>query len=106
MKYHPDKNKAAGAESKFKEIAEAYEVLSDPKKREVFDNFGEEGLKGGAPEGGGGAANGGFQRYEFHGDPRATFSGNQDPFSSFFGGQSSGLFGGFEQMESSPFGKL
>ena len=46
LKYHPDKNKAAGAEEKFKEIAEAYEVLSDPKKRQVYDQYGEEGLKG------------------------------------------------------------
>lgn len=47
LKFHPDKNKAAGAEEKFKEIAEAYEVLSDKKKREVYDRYGEEGLKGG-----------------------------------------------------------
>ena len=46
LKYHPDKNKSAGAEEKFKEIAEAYEVLSDPQKRQVFDQYGEEGLKG------------------------------------------------------------
>ena len=47
LKFHPDKNKSAGAEEKFKEIAEAYEVLSDKKKRDVYDQFGEEGLKGG-----------------------------------------------------------
>lgn len=35
LKFHPDKNKAAGAEEKFKEIAEAYDVLSDPKKKVV-----------------------------------------------------------------------
>ena len=46
LKFHPDKNKTPGAEEKFKEIAEAYEVLSDPKKRQVFDQYGEEGLKG------------------------------------------------------------
>lgn len=45
LKYHPDKNKAPGAEDRFKEVAEAYEVLSDKKKRDIFDQFGEEGLK-------------------------------------------------------------
>lgn len=48
LKYHPDKNKTAGAEDKFKEVAEAYEVLSDKKKRDVYDKFGEDGLKGGS----------------------------------------------------------
>ncbi len=43
MKFHPDKNKESGAEAKFKEIAEAYETLSDPKKKEIFDKYGEEG---------------------------------------------------------------
>lgn len=43
LKYHPDKNKSPGAEDKFKEIAEAYDVLSDPKKKDVYDRFGEEG---------------------------------------------------------------
>lgn len=46
LKFHPDKNKSAGAEERFKEIAEAYEVLSDKKKREIYDQYGEEGLKG------------------------------------------------------------
>ncbi len=43
MKYHPDKNKEAGSEEKFKAVAEAYEILSDPKKKEIFDKYGEEG---------------------------------------------------------------
>ncbi|KAK9411129.1 dnaJ subfamily B member 9 [Crotalus adamanteus] len=40
MKYHPDKNKSPGAEAKFREIAEAYEVLSDENKRREYDQFG------------------------------------------------------------------
>lgn len=51
LKYHPDKNKSPGAEEKFKELAEAYEVLSDKKKRDIYDQVGEEGLKAGAGAG-------------------------------------------------------
>ena len=43
-KYHPDVNKEAGAEAKFKEINEAYEVLSDPQKRQTYDQFGFAGM--------------------------------------------------------------
>ncbi|KAI6057498.1 DnaJ-like protein subfamily B member 4-like protein [Aix galericulata] len=43
LRFHPDKNKEPGAEERFKEVAEAYDVLSDPKKREIFDKYGEEG---------------------------------------------------------------
>ena len=42
LKYHPDKNKQPGAEERFKEIAEAYEVLSDTNKRAAFDRYGED----------------------------------------------------------------
>nr|CAH7713738.1 unnamed protein product [Callosobruchus chinensis] len=87
LKYHPDKNKSAEAEDRFKEVAEAYEVLSDKKKRDVYDSHGEEGLKGGIPGGAGSPfGNEGFT-YTFHGDPRATFAqffGNTNPFQDFF----------------------
>ncbi|XP_076638676.1 dnaJ protein homolog 1 [Colletes latitarsis] len=83
LKYHPDKNRSADAEEKFKEIAEAYEVLSDAKKRDVYDTYGEEGLKGEA----GSARHGGGPTYSFHGDPKATFAqffGSASPFQNFF----------------------
>jgi len=56
MKWHPDKNpdRQEEAERRFKEIAEAYDVLTDPQKKKIYDQFGEEGLKGGADMGGGG----------------------------------------------------
>ncbi|KAD6795391.1 hypothetical protein E3N88_06287 [Mikania micrantha] len=44
--YHPDVNKEPGAEQKFKDISNAYEVLSDDEKRSIYDRFGEAGLKG------------------------------------------------------------
>ncbi|XP_020583835.1 dnaJ homolog subfamily B member 1-like [Phalaenopsis equestris] len=51
MIWHPDKHRGDKqvAEAKFKEISEAYDVLSDPKKRAIYDEYGEEGLKGNAP---------------------------------------------------------
>ncbi|XP_014278937.1 dnaJ protein homolog 1 [Halyomorpha halys] len=94
LRYHPDKNKTAGAEEKFKEIAEAYEVLSDHKKRDIYDQFGEEGLNAGAGGHGGGSAT-----YTFHGDPRATFAqffGTANPFQAFFDmGGASNIFSNF-----------
>ncbi|XP_013398083.1 dnaJ homolog subfamily B member 4-like [Lingula anatina] len=85
LKYHPDKNKSPGAEEKFKEIGEAYEVLSDKSRREIYDKYGEEGLKAGAGGGGGGGGGANYS-YTFH-DPRDTFKmffGDEDPFASFF----------------------
>lgn len=49
MKWHPDKNavNTKEAEAKFKQISEAYDVLSDSQKRQIYDSYGEEGLKSG-----------------------------------------------------------
>lgn len=76
MKYHPDRNKEAGAEDKFKEINEAYEVLSDQNKRSRYDQFGHAAFQ----EGNGS----GFGGFDFEG-----FGGFGDIFSSFFGGRGS-----------------
>jgi DnaJ-related protein SCJ1 len=53
LKYHPDKNPSEDAATRFAEIAAAYEVLSDPEKRGVYDAHGEEGLKRAEQQGGG-----------------------------------------------------
>lgn len=70
LRWHPDRNpdSKADAERKFKEISEAYEVLSDKQKRAVYDQFGEEGLKSGAGGAGtnmGGAGRGGAPFFTF-----------------------------------------
>ncbi len=56
-KHHPDIDKTAGAEAKFKEISEAYQVLSDPQKKKTYDQFGHDAFSGGTGRGapGGGA---------------------------------------------------
>src|SRR5436189_2062686 len=60
MKYHPDRNPGdAEAEAKFKECAEAHEVLSDEQRRRIYDQYGHEGLRRGA---GGGPATHDFSR--------------------------------------------
>jgi DnaJ-class molecular chaperone len=59
LEFHPDKNKEEGAADKFGEIARAYEVLSDEEKKEVYDQYGEDGLKQ-HEQGRGGGGGGGF----------------------------------------------
>eukprot|EP00127_Corallochytrium_limacisporum_P007087 Clim_evm6s242 gene=Clim_evmTU6s242 len=96
LKYHPDKNSSEEATKKFQQISEAFEVLSDPKKKEIYDRYGEAGLKGGAtdggtPFGGGmGGGPGGPQGGSFH----FTASDPEDIFRMFFGGGGEDIFGG------------
>lgn len=105
LKYHPDKNKTPEAEEKFKLVAEAYEVLSDKKKRDIYDQYGEAGLNGQVPMGEGGVPGGGAFKFSFHGDPHHTFSqffGNSSPFDMFFnmnnigGGETHQSFNGMD----------
>ena len=81
IKYHPDKNPDnPEAEDKFKEAAEAYEVLSNPDKRQRFDQFGH----GGA--GGAGGFGGGMNMEDIFSQFGDVFGSGGSPFDSFFGG--------------------
>lgn len=92
-KYHPDINKAADAEEKFKEINEAYEVLSDENKKAVYDQYGFDGLDGNM--GGFGGA-GGFSGFEGFGDIN-------DILHDFVGGMGGGFgFGGRSSRSTGP----
>lgn len=101
LQYHPDRNKGRDAEGKFKEITRAYEVLSDPQKRETYDQFGHAAFEQGTGQGPFGGAQGGFggrqgpfsYTYSTSGDGGAgfDFGGFTDPFEifeQFFGGSS------------------
>ncbi|XP_059663203.1 uncharacterized protein LOC132308922 [Cornus florida] len=90
MKWHPDKNpnNKKEAEAKFKQISEAYEVLSDPQKKAIYDQYGEDGLKGQVPPPPDGGVPGGAT-YFSTGDGPTTFRFNprnpDDIFTEFFG---------------------
>ncbi|KAJ0405453.1 hypothetical protein ATCC90586_002768 [Pythium insidiosum] len=97
IKFHPDKNldNKEEAEVKFKQIGEAYSVLSDEDKRRHYDRFGKAGVNGaagGGPGGPGGVHFGGQDAEEIF----RAFFGGQDPFSMFFqeGMHPGGGFGG------------
>uniref|UniRef100_W5KHD6 DnaJ heat shock protein family (Hsp40) member B13 n=1 Tax=Astyanax mexicanus TaxID=7994 RepID=W5KHD6_ASTMX len=82
LKFHPQSNRNPGSEERFIELAEAYDVLSDLRKKATYDTFGEEGLKGGIPPEI--AANGAWSSgYVYHGNPDKTFRqffGGDNPF--------------------------
>lgn len=106
-KYHPDVNKESEAEAKFKEISEAYSVLSDPEKRKRYDNLGSDWQSGAShrpPPGGG-------RQYQYRstGGPQGDF-GFRDAgdfsefFQSLFGNMGSSFGGGGGFAGASPFG--
>ena len=85
MQFHPDRNpNNKEAEEKFKEAAEAYEVLSDADKRAQYDRFGHAGVNGN--RGGGGGFGGGGMNLDDIFSNFGDIFGNDDIFGSFFGG--------------------
>ncbi|KAF3931428.1 hypothetical protein ABW19_dt0202471 [Dactylella cylindrospora] len=116
---HPDRNRdnKEGAEKKFKEIGEAYEVLSDPQKRTIYDQVGEEGLKGGVPPPGAGGPGGmpnmsgfgggpggmpGFQSFSFSTGPGGG-GGGRGGFNGFHPSAAEDIFSKFFAASSNPF---
>lgn len=104
LEYHPDRNKSKDAGEKFKEVTKAYEVLSDPQKKQTYDQFGEAAFEQGSPFGGGqgpfGGQGGQYGPFTYtyysnggQGGPNVDFDfgGFSDPFEifeQFFGGAS------------------
>jgi DnaJ-class molecular chaperone len=98
LKWHPDRNKTAEANSRFKDVTKAYEVLSDSKKREMYDQYGESAFNRGGPGNQGAGQSyqsnpfeGGFGGFSSQGFENVDFGGFSDPFEifeQFFGFQS------------------
>lgn len=107
--HHPDVDKSPGAAEKFKEISEAYQVLSDREKRKAYDQFGHAAFTPGGGFGAGGGPFGGFRTYSYstggQGNPNVEFSfgGFEDPFDLFeqiFGMGGFGPFGSAQSRQS------
>lgn len=104
LQWHPDRNKSPGATEKFKEINEAYEILSNPQKRQTYDQFGSEAFTQGGPQQGGPftytyRTYGGGGQNPFEG-MNFDFGGFSDPFEifeQFFGASYGGMRGGTHQ---------
>lgn len=104
MIWHPDKNpsyKRTEAEAKFKQISEAYDVLSDPQKRQIYDLYGEEGLKSGTVPTAAtstSASRGGPHYYHQRQHPNPSFRFNprdaEDIYEELFGSESNNNSGG------------
>lgn len=90
MKYHPDTNKDKGADAKFKEINEAYDVLKDDQKRAAYDVYGKQAFQNGG--GGAGRGRGGFSDFGF-GTGGAQGAGFSDIFEEMFGDMMGGRGG-------------
>lgn len=107
-KYHPDTNKDNSAKDRFADIQSAYEILSDPKKKEQYDTFGAAGFdpNTGAPGGDPFGGAGGNPFHGFGGGAQGGFGGGfnfDDIFSAFTGGQGGPFGGGRRGGRSNPF---
>ena len=95
IKWHPDKNPEARseAEAKFKSIAEAYDVLSNPEKRAAYDRYGKDGAASRGRASAGGFRGGGVNSFADADEIFQRFFGGRDPFADFFGDEADSPFG-------------